>query len=1837
MIHATRLLAENLVKQLLAEALKLESQTVEQLLTVWVDSTSKPAQKAITEFLDPAFTESNTGVDITVEAFPDGFKTFARLHKVASVFLKFRVTPDQSAWLFGYGFAVGWLDLNQLPLEPSSSEPTLFNKWMRLVDLFRLRDQLPLGDRMLAEIFSLAEGSTQEEVLDRLSKRTGWRREDLDYLVDTDGFAFSFPDAFKSEQALLRLKDSFAILKRLGVSAQECVAWSKSDPTDEEARVVARSIKQAAKAKYDQDEWLTVAKPLRDEMREKQRAALVAYLGARPHIIRPVLKSGSSRFVVHELKEKLNASGASLNADSSQFDSDAKTAVEDFQTAHSLPVNGVVGPWTWAALDNGREFFDSKRLYQHFLMDVEMDPCALTSRTKQAISAVQLFVQRCRMNLEPDVHIHEDESKQWEWMKNYRVWEANRKVFLYPENWIEPALRDSKSPFFKELENELLQNELTTDRAETAFRNYLYKLDEVAHLEVCGIYHELEFHPRLSDPHEPLVDVQHVFGRTEGNPRTYYYRRRINTTWTPWDKVDLDIQGNHPIPVVWNRRLHLFWPVFEEKEVDEPLPKKNDEGEKPKKRWDIRLAWSEYRDGGWSARKVSNEFIATHQQKATKRSLSYTPPKNHFSFRAFVGVDLVIRCYVLDGSLTRMRSLAEFHLSSCRWHVGVNDHEGDLLHAWTTLKPRWMTFVDPTGAGYALDMPVGGAHIRAVLNTTPSTYKLLPPDQEPAFWSFETPFFYFDDSRTFFVQPIVPPPAFSWGASSPDDPLDWLPPDDVASDEPADYEYSPPDAPSDEHSILPPTTWETERMYLFETFYHPYVCEFLKLLNRQGIEGLLRRNNQLDLVDEVFFEDEYKPNKMPRSVEMPYPIEDVDFDADGAYALYNWELFFHIPLLIADRLSQNQRFEEAQKWFHYIFDPTDRSGYDTPGRFWQVRPFFENSDAKKSIAKLLKLLNECDEKLEKQVEEWRKNPFNPHLIARLRLNAYQKSVVMKYIDNLIAWGDQLFRQDTIESINEATQLYVLAAEILGRRPETVPSRTADPVLTYDQVEPYLDDFSNVLLEVENLVAKCGDNGGASDPNDPPLPMLETLYFCIPKNEKLLSYWDTVADRLFKIRHCMTIEGVVRQLPLFQPPIDPGLLVKAVAVGVDISSVLNDMNAAAPRYRFSLMIQKASELCADLRALGSALLSALEKRDAEALSILRSSHESKVLGAVRLIKDQQITEANDTREGLKKARDLTVIRQDYYKNLEFMNAFEQAQLNLIIAGAVAQLVSQAMDVGAAAAHHFPDSYAGFAGGYGSPLKFWHTVGGSKEGSALQAVSRAMGILATIANTTATLSSIMGGYVRRDEEWDLQEELAAKEEEQFDAQIAAADVRVAIAGQDLDNHDLQIENAKAADEFLRTKFTNRELYDWMVSQISSIYFQSYQLAYDVAKRAEQAYRFELGLTDSNFIQFGYWDSLKKGLLAGEKLHHDLKRMEMAYLEQNKREYEITKHVSLAMADPVALARLKETGQCFLRLPEALFDLDFPGQYMRRIKSVSVTIPCVTGPYTGVNCTLTLLKSSVRQGNALLEGEYRRREEGDDPRFVDSRGAVQSIVTSGGQNDSGMFEPNLRDERYLPFEGTGAISQWRIELPVEFKPFDYDTITDVVLHLRYSAREGGELLKRQALQELTGVINEIPLGGSRRGLFRLFSARHEFSNEWYRFLSSPAPDQKLKISLDADRFPFEFQTKKIKIQTMHSLLKLKEGMAYGESLPFGVDVNKEGSPGSAEIEFELQKGPIRHMPYATAFEGPDQEPGQWNITVNLPGTSTNTGVFPPVPVPTYPDALEDLWIIVRYSVGA
>ena len=103
-------------------------------------------------------------------------------------------------------------------------------------------------------------------------------------------------------------------------------------------------------------------------------------------------------------------------------------------------------------------------------------------------------------------------------------------------------------------------------------------------------------------------------------------------------------------------------------------------------------------------------------------------------------------------------------------------------------------------------------------------------------------------------------------------------------------------------------------------------------------------------------------------------------------------------------------------------------------RFWTFLPFFANKDTTDSLLDDARLKSTLSDRRARRsstdaIDDWRHESVRAAPDRALRHGAYQKTVVMKYLDNLIAWGDQLFRQDTHrESINEATQLYVLAAE-----------------------------------------------------------------------------------------------------------------------------------------------------------------------------------------------------------------------------------------------------------------------------------------------------------------------------------------------------------------------------------------------------------------------------------------------------------------------------------------------------------------------------------------------------------------------------------------------------------------------------------------------------------------------------------------------------------------------------------------------------------------------------------------------------------------------------------------
>ncbi len=1716
-------------------------------------STSVPKHELIRNY--SLIKTTDTGANLV--SVPALFKNYIRLDKIATVINRLKLSDADLETILAYCAAMNCTDLAKLPVEAATGD---FVRFETLISLIRARDLMPAGSPGFFELILHAINTPDKtKWIDGLVARTLWDRHTIEELVGNGHdnkpgiLNVSFPAGFVNGDIILQIKKCMSMVNKIGLDVSMIHDAIGTDPDSR----VSNALKNAARAKYDEAQWLKLAKPLRDELREKQREALVAYV-----------------------------------------------------IAH-------------ADLGSNERWKNSDELYEYLLIDVEMKPISMTSRIKQAICSVQLFVDRVLMNLEhpnsdpaaEPLMLSGDQVEEWnKWRKLYRVWEANRKIFLYPENWLEPELRDDKSPFFKELETQLKQNELTNENIEDAFHIYLEKLDEVARLEVVGLFHQKE---------EDNTDIVHVFARTPSNPHKYFHRTLEHKEWSAWNKLEIDVDGDHLVPVIFNRKLCLFW-LFFTQETDEVSSSINAQSTytAPDRKWKVQVAWSEFRKKSWTAKRLSKSFITTLSfnnsadlemaRSGCWLSARIFPDKLMLQLDGTIhgGAKLIFdgnNAFVFNNTnndpspttLTIPPITGSGNMVPVRQVIGEAAQTFQMLEAVTENPPLK---IESQGLNSISRQWYPLGFEKLILGRTgEGIFRIVVPsnEHEPPY----SDFFFQDKKNTFYVEHTIQNLVF----------LNLLIVPGINSDQFIYLESST------------PTTTQVKDCFTFSTFYHAHIKTFIKELYKLGIDGLLKRELQTQ-GDSIQFKTNYVPTDLVANTS---PTDEVDFSYGSTYSQYNWELFFHVPMLIACRLKDDQRFEEARKWFHYIFNPSTSEGGGKE-RFWQFRPFYEEAGTK--IETLNDLLENRSE-LDSQVEKWTKDPFKPHVIARMRQIAYMKNVVMKYLDNLIAWGDNLFQRDTIEAINEATNLYIQAAKILGERPRQIPPRAKHGDASFELIKDNLDSFSNAMVNIETLIAPSATpSAGISSGSSSALGQM--FFFCVPANDNLLKYWDTVADRLFKIRHSMNIEGITRTLPLFEPPIDPAMLVRAAAAGMNLNSILGDMQAALPNYRFSFILLKAIEFANEVKNLGAALLQALEKRDAEAFALLRSAHEQKLLDAVLFIKEQQVDDAKKQLESLIRSKEIVQLKYDYYSSRQDLNDFEKQQLDSIQQGMRFSKIQGALSTIGGVLAAIPNLKVGV------PTSMGATWGGDNLGALMNAISTGVGIFAALNNAQGTMAGLKGGYERRGDDWNFQTDSAFVELKQLDKQIISGEIKLAIAGMELENQKLQIENNREDDEFMRSKFTNQQLYDWMIGQLSTVYFQSYQLAYNLAKKAEKCYQYELGeYNNTSFIQFGYWDSLKKGLLSAEKLQYDLRRMESSYYDKNVRELELTKHVSLMLLNPQVILDLREKGTSFFVIPEAMFDLDFQGHYFRRIKSIAVSIPCIAGPYTTINATLRLLNHTIRINSNMdpASGKYLCLDYANDNRFRYINTPQYSIATSNAQNDSGGFELNFHDERYLPFEGCGVISEWQLELSTDqdFRMFDYNTISDVIMTMRYTAKESTAAnFKQNVSRDLRDLIkNSLPPNGLE--LKRMFSMKHEFSSEWHKFLFPPVTgsDQILSMTLQKEHFPFFTKERDIKVTKIELLMNAPRTGAY--EMIFSAN---DKAIISKVIQFHAS------ATYSNMMEAILPE----TIETTLPETATGVSlqemnVFAPVSFNfgqktngADPEEISDLFVVMHYMLG-
>lgn len=1505
-----------------------------------------------------------------------------------------------------------------------------------------------------------------------------------------------------------------------------------------------------------------------------------------------------------------------------------------------------------------RHFRSTSDLIGFFLIDVETGGCSRTSRVVSASLSVQLYVQRVLMQLESAMWSDvADGGKaaldamrgQWSWRKNYRVWEANRKVFLYPENYLEPDIRDDKSPLFATLEDELFQQPVTETSVTDSYTAYLHGYETAANLRIAGVFHDVSV-----DPDRP-GDILHLLGVTNDDPPVYYYRKvgQLRTgplfgdetqklQFGPWRKIDVQIPATDASPAVINGRLYIFWIELQTGNLNTLSNGAN----------------------------VFNGYVHRYTLRFTslRPDGKWTPPQNvaHES-NGFPLVKLLD--YLIATGAVRAPDFARD-----RDHgASPEPIEGYTLKGqlWRAVSPEvWTDRQGMSARLYLYGLGPGNendGHQAEYLNGEVDLFSRIcnQPKSKPADGEAIDHYFALESGRLVVRRlPAGPNSVFMLYLLHRVHTRRLLgtlqntstSPQAVAAIAGLRKVQCINRAARGETSVSTPNKRHRQALdVLFETDQHIAIGQLSptagdkrvqitalgtsirNVLSRRvfssGVEGLLTRSYQQSLDESLL-----PLSGVGADTILPESQGGVAFN--GPFGTYFRELFFEIPYAIANQLNARQQFAASQRWYHYIFDPTTS---DTgQQRVWQYRQFIEQVD----LPSLRRTLIDSN-----AIAAYKSDPFNPHAIARLRPGAHQRAVVMRYIDNLLDWGDSLFTEFTMESLNEATMLYILAQDLLGERPPDVGDCGEGAInpRTYARIEKdalekgasdflielelwsavgenlFADDAKRVVnlraldgesaelqrftpnmaraivsgegaagtgagsvdsggmfggvgdyipqskiwrsaggtslspttamtpptLEADRVFSGSGpvargsmnvngvagttlgvtfgddtlvpydfrwtpsleqqrvatrdERGGAiqyqgthSDHSGSIIKQVSTIVpvFCVPPNKDLLAYWDRVEDRLRKIRNCMDIAGVSRRPSLFAPEIDPALLDKARAGGLSLDEAVAATSASVPPYRFSYLIERARQHVQAVQSLSGALMTAIERKDTEELNQLRTVHEKNVLAMRRRVMQLEIDAAKTVAESLRKKREQLAYKQAYFAQLLAVGDIGPEQTAHGARALSSGLKGQEAAVGILA------GILGLLPNVGSP--FAMTYGGMQVKGTAAAFLNVLRSGGALADVIAEMATAEAAGQRRDEGWQYEEQLAAKEILEIDQEIKSAEARASAAERSMEVHEKLIDQADELLAFYRDKFTSQGLFTWLSTRLHRLHREAFNAALAVAQMAERAFDFERVDDTSVGLAFDYWDAAHAGLGAADRLMLDLNRLEQRFLETNFRTIEVEQSVSLAQVDPLALVRLRATGTCTFSVPELVFDIAYPGHYRRRVKAVRVTMPCVTGPYINVGATLRLTGSRIRLTPTLATA----------PTDVPLRHTT-AIATSTAQNDAGVFEFNFRDDRYMPFEGAGAISDWQIDLPSRFRTFDYESISDVILRIAYTAEDDGTLRTdvQNATSSSAAAIRRV-LG--RNGVSRILSLRHDMPDVWRALVTTvPAASVPLVIS--------------------------------------------------------------------------------------------------------------------------
>lgn len=743
-------------------------------------------------------------------------------------------------------------------------------------------------------------------------------------------------------------------------------------------------------------------------------------------------------------------------------------------------------------------------------------------------------------------------------------------------------------------------------------------------------------------------------------------------------------------------------------------------------------------------------------------------------------------------------------------------------------------------------------------------------------------------------------------------------------------------------------------------------------------------------------------------------------DFSGANAIYFWEMFYYVPMMVFKRLLSEGKFTEATQWIKYVWSP---DGYVIDGELapyqWNVRPLEEETT-------------------------WHANPLDsvdPDAVAQADPMHYKVATFMAWLDLLIARGDAAYRQLERDTLNEAKMWYVQALDVLGDEPYLHQNvGWASPRLTDAANKTTKKSVQQALMDVRRQVAS-GELRTANSLTDLFLPQ---------QNEKLVGYWQTLAQRLYNLRHNLSIDGTPLSLSIYAAAADPASLLNAA---VNASQGGGDLPMAVmPLYRFPVILESARGMVGQLSQFGNTLLSITERQDAEALSELLQTQGSELVVQSIALQDKNIAEIDADQAMLEESLSGAQSRLDSYTALyeENVNTGEKQAMDLYLSSSVISASATALHMAGAALEMVPNIY-GMA------------VGGARYGALLNAGAIGMQIGGDSTRIAADRISKSEGYRRRRQEWEIQRNNAQADVKQIGAQLAALAVRREGAVLQKAYLETQQSQTQAQMAFLQNKFTSKALYNWLRGKLAAIYYQFCDLTVSRCLMAQKAWQWDCNDEATSFVRPGVWQGTCAGLLAGETLMLNLAQMEKAYLELDQRALEVTRTVCLSevyaglsagafiLADEITelvnagkgsvgtaengLSVADKQLQATLKLSELAIKDDYPDNLgtTRRIRQVSVTLPALVGPYQDVRAVLSYGGSVVM------------------PR------GCKALAVSHGMNDSGQFQLDFNDPRYLPFEGIPVGDEGTLTL--SFPDADSKqkalllSLTDIIVHIRYT----------------------------------------------------------------------------------------------------------------------------------------------------------------------------------------